>query len=385
MKRTNSRVIKLPSIVELGEELAAGLDPEEENARSYDYVRRTAIPTLRDYIIDPFSTAFKERAFNEAVGRVGLNSDGILNKRYSIKEVINGKKFAVTVYPLLRPSYEDILSGFEGFLDCVKSDTEAGVAREGVEKIDNAVYVLVEYLMNVMKRFRSENLIIYNKKDLAIKDPETNKKLPLDTEIEEMRVYLKPERYREINRKNADEYYDATSLESCLNLFLKTYEQRIMERYSIPSERLEKSQEFDYELSDGSGLRYFFFSKPSIKYGKIYSGLIGRKTKNITANTGDLDILKELAFEEPYEYIRGEAGVRVTTDEVGKIGKTKILRLSKDGTQEERMYSVFNSEDGVYVGVGDVSDTLEMLIQRHSSTPTQVKIDFFPAHPVYLR
>jgi len=85
MKRTNSRIIKLPSIVETDGELATGLSPEEIeelNARSYDYGRRTANPTLDEYVIEPFSTAFKEIVFTEAVREAGLDSEGVLKGRY---------------------------------------------------------------------------------------------------------------------------------------------------------------------------------------------------------------------------------------------------------------------------------------------------------------
>ncbi|MBU1201769.1 MAG: hypothetical protein KKF46_01205 [Nanoarchaeota archaeon] len=140
-------------------------------------------------------------------------------------------------------------------------------------------------------------------------------------------------------------------------------------------------------MSDESAVRYLFFPRPSTEHGKIYSGLVGRKTKGIAGSNGDLDILKELAFKESYESMKGGAGIRVatkTTDKSAK-GETKIVRISKDGAQEERVYPVFDNEGKVYVRVGNVLDTLGMLTQRHTSTPTQLKIDLFAAPPTYLR
>ena len=99
---------------------------------------------------------------------------------------------------------------------------------------------------------------------------------------------------------------------------------------------LEKVQAFGYKLRDMSAVRYLFYPKHSTEYGKIYSGLVGKETKNITRTTGDLDILEELAFKEPYKYIRGGEGIIVTTevrDNAHKRGETKgemtILRPYK--------------------------------------------------------
>ena len=390
MKRTNSRIIKLPTIVEAGGEFAAGLSPEgveELNARSYDYGRRTAVPTIDDYVIEPFSIAFKKRAFDEAVKEVGLDSDGILKGRYSTDQLLNGTKFVVSVYPTTRASYETVLSLTKSFLGTVIADSMAGVTREGSRKVDADAYIFVEYLLNEMNRFESENSTKFNRQDLAVQDPETDKKLLLDEKIEEMCVYLELERFAHINPKNADGFHDGRSLRSRIESFLKVFENGIINRYGVSPTKLEASLAFDYELSDGSAVRYLFFSKPSTEYGKIYSGLVGKETKNIVASTGDLDILKELAFKGPYEYLRGGAGIRVATETTDKSakGKTRIVRLSKDNAQEERVYPVFDNEGKVYVKVGSVLDTLEMLTQRHTSTPTQLKIDFFAAPPTYLR
>jgi len=392
MKRTNSRLIKLPSIVEVGGELATGLSPEgveELNARSYDYGRRTANPTLDDYVIEPFSSAFKERAFTEAVKVVGLDPEGILNGGgHSIEQLFNGRKFVVKAYGTTSTSYETVLSRVRDFLDTIIADSGAGVVREGSRKIGADVYIFIDYLLNEMNRFKKENSSRFNRKDLQIKDPASDKKLPFDEEIEEMRVYLELLRFANINEKNADGFYAAQSLRSRVVSFLKSFEQSIMNRYGIRPTGLKQSQPFDYELSDGTAVRYLFFPNPSTEYGNIYSGLVGRETKNIAASNGDLDILRELAFKAPYQFIRGGAGIRIdteTTDKSTARGITKIVRLSKDGAQEERVYPVFNNEGKVYVRVGNVLDTLQKLTQLFSSIPTQLKVDLFAAPPAYLK
>lgn len=391
MKRTNSRIIKLPSIIKVGGKFAKDLSKdeiEELNARSYDYGKRTAIPTLYDYVIEPFNTTFKERVFTEAVKKVGLNPNGILNDNYSIDEVFNDKKFFAIAYPTQTSKYGVVLSLIKDFLGTVIKDNIAGVSREGVRKIENNAYIFVDYLLEGVDRFKNENTTRFNKKDLKLKDPKTDKELPLDEKIEKMRVYFGLKRFSNINAKTADGFYDTSSLKSRIVSFLEAFEQKVIKRFGVSSEGLEESQAFDYELSDGSAIRYLFFPRPSTEHGEIYSGLVGKETKNIARSTGDLDIVKELAFKKMYEYIRGGKGVRVTTeltDKAGKKGKIKILRLSKDGTQEERIYSVFNSKGRPYVKVNDILDTLEMLTKQHTTDPTKLKIDLFAAPPAYLR
>lgn len=390
MQRTNSRIIKLPLIVEASGDLAVGLNRaqiEELNARSNDYGRRTAIPTLDDYVIDPFSTAFKERVFNEAVKVVGLDSNGILNGRHSIEELFNGKKFVASAYPTQTSEYQFVLSLTKDFLDTVIADNTTGVSREGIRKVDEHAYIFIKYILDEMERFRSENSTKFNRKDLSVKDPATDKTFPLDEKIEEMRVYLELQRFAQINPENSDGFHYARSLRTRINSFLSDFERREMEKHGIPTLGLKESQSIDYQLSDESAVRYLFFPKPSTEYGQIYSGLVGRETKNIARSNGDLDIIRELAFKVPYEYIRGGAGVRVITetDKTAKKGKIKILRISKDGVQEERSYSVFNNEGKLYVMVGDVLEALRILTQKHTEVPTQVKIDFFAAPPSYLR
>lgn len=391
MQRTNPRLISLPVIVDKGHKLAIGLSQsqiEELNARSVDYGRRTAVPTLDDYVLEPFSTTFKERVFAEAVKTVGLNPEGILNDKHSIDELINGKKFVARAYPTYTSQYEVILSLTKDFLNSVIADNVAGVTREGIRKVDVDAYIFIGYFLDEINRFKGENTTRFNKRDLTVKDPATDEVYPLDEEIGKMLVYLDLKRFAKINPENADGFHDAKSLQNRIQLFLKDFKGIIMKRYSISPTGLKERQAVDYELSDGSAVRYLFSPELSTEHGQIYSGLVGRETKNIAASNGDLDILKELAFKDPYEFLRGEAGLRVATDitdKVGKKGIVKITRLYKDGSEQVRAYSVFGSEGRLYIKVNDIMHAMQILTQQHTSIPTQLKIDFFAAPPSYLR
>ena len=79
MQRTNTRLIKLPSLLIPAVNYTGDSDSAEElNVKAYDYVRRTAVPTLEDYVITTFGDALKEKTFNEAVQKYGVDAKGIL-------------------------------------------------------------------------------------------------------------------------------------------------------------------------------------------------------------------------------------------------------------------------------------------------------------------
>ena len=87
MQRTNTRLIKLPTLLVAGQNYNEDSDSAEElNVKAMDYVRRTAISTLDDFVITPFSDALKNKTFEEAKQNVGVDAHGILNSRYVLKK-----------------------------------------------------------------------------------------------------------------------------------------------------------------------------------------------------------------------------------------------------------------------------------------------------------
>ncbi len=381
MRRTNSRVIRLPVMAESGRGAAAGLKEEEAdelNARSYDYARRTAVPTLDDYIIAPFSSAFKDSAFAEAVNEAGLNDNGILKRGCSFSMTLNGRKFEARAYPSSATKYENVLSLTGNFLEAGVSESKKGVIIS-----DDEAYISIDYLLDSMSRFAEENSAGFNRRDLRITDPATGNSFPLDKNISEINVYFDMKRFSQINTENADAYFKGLSLKSRVKSFSDAFEKGLMRKYGMPDFELDESISFDYELSDGSGVRYLFFPKALTNYSEVYKGLVGRGTKNIAASNGDLDILKVLAFEQPYQLMRKGLGINVSTESYGKKGKIIISRISKDGT-EERAYSVLENEGIVYASANDIKDTIERLTWKHTQSPTFLKIDFFAAPPKYL-
>lgn len=393
MKRTNSTLIRLPRLSEEKEKDVAGLSKdgiEERNLRSYNYGKRTAIPTLQDYILSPFNTTFKELALAEAIEKCGLDSEGILKDRHPYEKTFDGKKYVAIAYPSKRYDWTTVLSGIGTILNNVTSDNIDSIHREGVRKIEGNAYISVEYILGHMERLKKENMRRINDSSFVVNDADTDKKFPLDKKVEEMRVFFDTGIFKTINPKNANNYYLADSLKANIASFLNNFNKWNMGLYGIENEGLEQRVEKHGELSDGEGVRELFYPKSSkLSTGDIYKALVDydESKKNIVGSTGDLQILKYLAFKETYESKRGGASITVdteTTVKKGKKGKTKIERIAKNGIKILREYHVYKSDDKVYVRANDIKGILKKLAEKTGLPKTEVKIDFFPPAPNYL-
>ncbi|MEA3343319.1 MAG: hypothetical protein U9Q92_04075 [archaeon] len=386
MEMPYSAEIKLPEIVHLGDKPVEDLDWREIellNARLYTLAKNEYITTLNEGIIIPFREAFRKKAVSEAKERGGADTKGIVRK-YEFSEVFDDMKFVLNL-PAHRTHYEVVSSRFKDILEDIIYDSGIGVGREEVISVNKSPYASVDYLIAQMKRLRKEKTTRYNDGKLIIKSSETDDYLPLDEEIEEMTVYFDGNHSR-VNYITAHEYYEARSLRERIGNYLGRSKGRLIRKFDIP-ERLEESISLPINVGD-TAIRYLFFCQPSAEYGEICSGLEGKETKNITGNTGDLNILRELAFEEnPDEYIWRKEELNVNTQPADgnyEMGKTTISRQHEDNW-EQRAYSVLREGNKIYVSISDVSDILRMLTQEHTSHPTRLKINFFPAHSAYLR
>lgn len=379
MKRTESRLIRLPALQVETPGLGRGL-VQEINVRLYEYSRRTAKPTLSDNVIKPFDTAFKKKVFEKAKEEVGVDPEGIIREKFSYAETVGGKRLLCTVAPSTRSSHETVLSLIDIILSNIQSDNLKGIRQDGVRKEDDGVYVLAGFIMDELERLNGVHSSRLTKQDLSLRDLE-GKFFPWDSGISEMRVYLDLQRYAGTSPENVDSFHSARSLSRRISRFMSELEQSLMDQFGISPGGCEKTS-FDFELSDGSGVRYLFAPRHSTEYSKVYSRLVGQGTKSITASTGDLNIMQELAFKDQYESVRNGSGVVVST-EAGKSGKrgiVKILRTSA-GDKQEQVYRVVDNEGKVYVRVQDVIDTIEMLARLHTTESTHLQIGFFAAYP----
>ncbi|MBI4454153.1 hypothetical protein HY636_05915 [Candidatus Woesearchaeota archaeon] len=395
MQRTNTRLIKLPALLIPDVNYTGDSDSAEElNVKALDYVRRTAISTLDDFVITPFSDALKNKTFEEAKQNVGVDAHGILLGTYVTNEVIGSRKYVVRVCSQTRVQYETVFSLVQEFLEKVLVDNVDSVNREFVRKVDDEAHIFIGYLLDEMSRLCGRNSTKMNKKDLEVKYPATDEKLELDNTIIEMEVALDSARFTKINEKNADDFHKARSLTARLGAFKREFEKYLMEKYGVEPQGVEENEAYDYELSDGTGVRYLFFKKRvSPSYGDAYSELVTTdkvlgKTKNITKDYGDLSIVRDLAFKAPYQSMRAGAGIQIRTDITGSNkGVVVISRIPKGGEPDEKKYQVFDNDGKTYMRVHDVLNRINSLIEYCSteSTTTEKKIDFFAALPQHLK
>jgi hypothetical protein len=374
MKRTNQRIIRLPSFTTL----------DEQNVRSCSYIKSTAEPTLTDNILAPFSNTLKEKGFQEAVQEIGIDKDGLLlGQLISEQFVHRDMHFKVRSKKVEQSSYEEVITLFEDYLLTIIEENKKGIRKDGVRKIKEEAYVTIEDMLRALERFKEENKNAFNQNELLFQD-DNGKKYALDEDIQEMRVYLDLERYARTNNNNADNFLRAKSLAARLSTFRKAFEAGVKKEHGIPDEGLEEKIAYDYELSDGSAVRYLFYPQKTISYGNIYKELAVMKEKKAGAKTGDLKIIELLAFKEDYKNLRkNSAGLTITTtrdEEHPAQGKITITRTNKTHEpQNTRTYNVFMHKNTIYVCCKDVLTTMEAL--KKPNNTTNFKYNFFAAIP----
>lgn len=396
MKRTESKLIKLPSILE--PKKATGLSKEkvdkikekteETNLRSYNFGKRTAILLLEKYPINSFGNSLKEMVFQKAIEEVGIDSDGYLNGSFSDFKKFGNRKFFVRTYSYTEYPHESTLSKINEIFGKILTGNLEDVDEESIKKLGRTYYMWVDYLINVMEELKDDKSTRSNRRDLSIIDLSTGKKAKLDETINRMRIYFDKKRYSQLIKANADEHFNAKSLKANIESFLRSYEKERMKKFGIPTRGLEEDIPLDFELTDGSTVSYLFYPKITTKHGEIYKGLVGKTTEDIARSTGDLNIIKELAFKEDYEFLKGGTGITVFADVGKEKGKTRIIRTYKDGRgerKEERSYSIFDDDGRTLVKVRDILKSYKKLKEKYTSDPiTQIKIDFFLAPPRHL-
>jgi hypothetical protein len=375
MKRSESRLVRLPQLVlasKVGQETA-----NERNVVAYDYCRRSARPILNDAVIKPFSEAFKNIVFDRAKDQVGLNDEGIIGKKFSHSETLDGIKLVCSVAASSRVSHGAALEQFKMLLERNLTENIDGIRTSDVGEGSNGLYVSATYLRSELRKLIRNHKSIFTKMDLSLCNP-------LDEDIDNMRVYLALQRYAAHNPENAHSFHNAKSLDSRLRAFMDEVERRLFKQFGIKMGTGENAA-FDYELSDGSGVRYLFYPKSRTDYGKVVARLFAKATKEISRKNGDLDLICDFGFASSSQKMGKRGGIVVTTEQsLEETGKFRITRVY-DKDRQEHTYRVMNKDGTVLVRVQDVLDTIKMLEESHTSTSTQLKMDFFPGIPAHLK
>ncbi len=386
LKKTQSTTVKLPTLFVAGMEPQKGNtkdDFEELNLLSYAYAKRSAIPTLDDYIITPFDDTFKGNVYDEAVKLFGLDRSKILKGDHKISMNYNGILFVARAFRTNAPDLDLVMQTIISELEQAPNDPK-------YPQVDGKHYLNVSQLLLDMDNLKKDSMKRGDKTEVKLIDPATNKGVSLDTKITQLDVPLDSKVFTDLNASNAQKYFLAKSLRKRLSTFGSAFEDWAMKQNGIKGEGLEYSKPIPVALSDGQGARYLFYPKSARPpAGDMYDALAKNETAEIGYGTGDLHILAKLkGFKtEPLKTKNSACSLLVkykeTGERLGVVSITKIYETKKITIKTARQYHVMEREGVVYAQVADVLQTVLKVSDRLPQT--EVKIDFFPAAPAYLR
>ncbi len=401
MKTTESTIVELPTLFVPGmtEVEGKGLDEiEEMNLLSYNYANSSAISTIDNYVLTPFANSFKQGAITKVMNEHNVNDEGVYKGWSQVSEIIEDKKLVADAGSQTSTGWDAVIAGLKDILDNVVSDNMDKIHQDGVRKIVNETYISVDYIKLVFDRLIKEKSSKGNKVNFTIYDPKSDPKKPktfkLAEDVTSMAVHLDDKVMREINPKNAYEYVKGEKLKSELNKFLRSFEKWAMSIYGIKTEGLEQSQPKPVTMSDSSRATYLFFPKSERPKAKnVYLALAAYDPEKVEVipKTGDLQVITEHAFNKDVNkdgYTKPYYGstISVSTKGTDKKGTITIHREMKNGDVSQATYKVINNEGKVYVSARDIIGVIEELSNKNGKVPkTNIKIDFFPAKPLYLR
>ncbi len=363
MKITNTKRIFVP---ELRNDRTDEAD--EFNARMYNWINRTAIPTLKDNIIEPFENALKEDILETAKKEEELDNEELLNEFHSKNWQLGCVEFETRAYKHSSIAHESVYGALRGFVEQSVSDNGDNVHREFVRRTRNGIHLSTDHLLKLVDRWNSENIKVYNKQEARLVNREGI------SEENELIVALDTKRFKNIHQANAETYVRAKDIKKRLEGILGEFVDRASTLHGV--NRTNGEFEVDYEFSDGGSVRYLFYPKEvSVKYAGMIEALTKPIDKKIVISTGDLVILRDLSFKEAYQG-SGSGAVSVSTETLSyRLGKCTIDRGNK-GVVE---YSVLdNLHKGVYVGASGLLERMDSLKKGNTSGATQLKVDYFP-------
>ncbi len=152
MKRTHTRTIRVPQLLTDGSDAS-----EERNALVYNWVKRTALPTLDDYIVTPFETVIKEAVFAEACAAENISDGQFLADRHTKTWNFGDIQLQAQAYRQQSIAHGEVVAHVHAFLeDCLK-DNNGGVHREFIRKTrEEGPHVSAAYILTEIDRLRVE-------------------------------------------------------------------------------------------------------------------------------------------------------------------------------------------------------------------------------------
>ena len=121
----------------------------EESVTNYFKAKHTAIPLLRNRIIDPFAELVK--------ARTGFTAENLPNGEIVENYTYESITFTVTSSRRTkRPALEEVFSGLQDYLRFVQSGYQGAISRKGVRTFLEKPYVLLDDVMTEIAKRREE-------------------------------------------------------------------------------------------------------------------------------------------------------------------------------------------------------------------------------------
>lgn len=383
MRSTHIIPIEFPkTFITPGLELPAGMskgDLEFEvlvPARKYgDDVTKT----LEERCIGPQRKAYCAQTTRLGMASVGIDTRGVLKEKYTERFPHDDLMVETTVTPTRKGSYEEALQAIDAQLKAFKQlpqDEYGAMFRTG----PHGLYIEINSLIALCEQAYGETLgHAFPVTKIGFADEQGTKKR-FDHDITRVNLASDPNTYTRLSDRNAWTLYHAMSLCDRVNAFGREVRKFVVEHHGIDT--ITETQRATYAFRDGSVAEFVFVPETRIPYGEFFEGLVRKKTKSISGTTGDLAIVRELAFEKEYQNTRGKH-VHVETEltphrrDHGDL----LITAGNDCTK----YAILRAEGHVYVSLVDVRERLKQK-DALKAEPKGVKLytNFFPKPPQVL-
>ncbi len=371
MRSVDHRVLFLPSMS----------GNEEQDVRAFAYVKHTVLETLAEYVITPFKDALTNKSIIEQMQNGNLdtarcnNGQFVVFSKFNFEHYVGDYVFNVLGYPVSNISHSSILAEFRQELQDLVRKNEEGIVRRGVRKTANGVFAVAASLVHSLERLKAKHSgSPYTDFRITICDRD-NQQVPYDETIDSLTVRLDPAGYRHISPDSAVAFFKAKSLEKRAEAFKEEFRQAILQRFGDSLSRGDRF-EWNYDLSDKSGVRYLLSGRESIQYAEVLKALSNSESLR-ARSTGDLVLVRDLSFEDEMFAKKDSCGsLRVATVE-SDAGPLLSIARQKGDEVKLRQYHVLKNNGMVFVSLNDVLSSIDKLSEEFKN------IDHVPSPPVY--
>lgn len=245
--------------------------------------------------INPYKTALKEST--------EFDNDNVPDKEEIIDKSFGDVDFSITVTPRHNnPKYEEVLSGFESYLDHVESDYSDGRQRAGVITIDQEPYIDLNEV-----KLKLDELVGEVRVEGVKITPKIIKPTYGRDDIEKMAIALELGNDISLER-DSESYVKASSIYDVNMENITSFQNRLIEKSPFSADRKPPKTTGHWEPIGSHLFRIPNIPKTSISYGSVVQSLV-RETVKQGKTTGELfSLIQGWEFEHQTSYAIRERG-----------------------------------------------------------------------------